>query len=282
MNNNPKKLITIRCSPSNDAKMNLMYLQEVGYLPADFAGYTRQDAFDSYLISFVLKGRGSITAKGTEYRLCEGQCLFTECNSERIFKCDTDEPWEMLWLHFNGNSAPYYYELFAHSEPCVFMPQSINDFASILFQIIANNGSETPNSEIINAKLITDIITKMISNPSVYGPVDTYRSQMKSVKDYIDIHFTEDINLDGISEAFYINKYYLTREFKKEYHETIFQHIINRRIEYAKELLLLTDKTIEEITFLSGFNDQSYFSRQFKKIVGITSLNYRRMKKNYR
>ncbi len=74
---------------------------------------------------------------------------------------------------------------------------------------------------------------------------------MKSVKEYVDNHFTESINLDKISSEFYMNKYYITREFKKEYGETIFQHIIRRRIDYAKELLATTNKTIDEISIFS-------------------------------
>lgn len=277
MNNNlTDKLIRIRNTPSASAANNLLYVQEAGCLPSRLAGKTHRIQIDSYLVFFVLKGQGCLTYDGVEYKVSEGNGVFIDCQNEHSYKCDPDDPWEVLWLHFNGNSAPYYYSLFQKKGCCIFIPQCMNDFVSIIYETIANNAHKTEETEIINSKLITDILTMILSNPSIHGPNEDYSCQMKSVKEYIDSHFTESINLDKLSEAFYMNKYYLTREFKKEYGETIFQHIIRRRINYARELLSSTDKTIEEIALLCGFNDQSYFSRQFKKMVGVSSLNYRK------
>ena len=275
-NNQSNKLIRIRNIPTVSAANNLLYVQEVGHLPSELAGKTQRKQIDSFLVIFVLKGSGYLRYDGAEYRVSEGQGIFIDCQKEHSYRCDPDDPWEVLWLHFNGNAAVYYYDLFQKKGCCIFFPQCIKDFVSIIYEIIANNAHKTNDTEIINSKLITDILTMILSNPGIHGPSDDYSYQMKSVKEYIDSHFTESINLDELSEAFYMNKYYLTREFKKEYGETIFQHIIRRRIDYAKNLLSTTDKTIEEIALLSGFNDQSYFSRQFKKMVGVSSLNYRK------
>lgn len=275
-NNQTNKLIRIRNTPTASAANNLLYVQEVGCLPSELAGRTQIKQIDSFLIIFVLKGTGYVRYDGAEYRVSEGKGVFIDCHTEHSYRCDPDDPWEVLWLHFNGNSAAYYYRLFQKKGFCIFFPHCIKDFISIIYEIIANNAHKTNDTEIINSKLITDILTMILSNPGIHGPSDDYSYQMRSVKEYIDSHFTKSINLDELSEAFYMNKYYLTREFKKEYGETIFQHIIGRRIDYAKNLLSSTDKTIEEIALLSGFNDQSYFSRQFKKIVGVSALAYRK------
>ena len=81
--------------------------------------------------------------------------------------------------------------------------------------------------------------------------------------------------MDELAQRFDISKYYLTREFKRAYGETIFQHIIGLRINYAKRLLRFTDKSVEEISVLCGFKDQSYFSKQFKKAENVTCLAFR-------
>ncbi|MDE6103821.1 MAG: AraC family transcriptional regulator, partial [Oscillospiraceae bacterium] len=109
---------------------------------------------------------------------------------------------------------------------------------------------------------------------------DKSKYKIFSVRDYLDKHFTDAINLDDLAERFYISKFYLTREFKKEFGITIIHYILNKRMEYAKELLTFTDKTVEEISEICGFNDQSYFSRQFKKSENITCMSYRKNNKN--
>lgn len=280
MNNiSQNKLIRIRNTPVSAVGKQLLHIQEVGFMPSVYAGTTRYNQIDSYLIAFVLNGEGYLSYNGVEQHLCEGQGLFIDCHKTNMFRCDKKNPWSMLWIHFNGVSAAYYYELFKSVYGTVFLPHSLSELKTIVYEIMANNAHKSENTEIINAKLITDILTIIISKPNVIGPVDIYSSQMKSIMEYIDSHFTENINLDEISKAFYINKYYLTREFKKEFGETIFQHIILKRINYAKELLASTDKSIEDIAHQSGFNDQSNFSRQFKKLEGVSAMAFRKNKK---
>lgn len=275
-----KKIIRLRSTPTKHTKNNLLYMQEVGILPSESAGYTKRKQIDSYLIILVDKGKGFIEINNTEYIMNKGQCAFIDCKIEHSYKCDKNDPWEVKWLHFNGISAKYYFDLFSKESCCVFTPRLINVLNAKVCEIITNNAHKNNKTEIINANLITDILTAILTNEVIPENGEKSVNQMKSVKEYIDNHFTESINLDKISSEFYMNKYYITREFKKEYGETIFQHIIRRRIDYAKELLATTNKTIDEISHLCGFNDQCYFSRQFKKIEGISSLNYRKNNKN--
>lgn len=270
------RLIRIRNTPVCAISKKLLHIQEVGFMPAQYASTTKRNQIDSYLIAFVLSGKGYLSYNDKEYSLSEGQGLFIDCHKPTGFRCDQNNPWSVLWINFNGVSASYYYEIFKSSYEIVFLPHSLGELKKLVYEVIANNSHKSVNTEIINAKLITDILTIVIAEPNVIGPVENYSAQMESVMEYIDTHFTENINLDEISTAFYINKYHLTREFKKAYGETIFQHIISRRINYAKELLASTDKSIEEIAHQCGFNDQSNFSRQFKKCEGLCALTYRK------
>lgn len=58
------------------------------------------------------------------------------------------------------------------------------------------------------------------------------------------------------------------------------QFILKIRIDRAKELLDFTDKSIANIAESSGFQDQNYFARIFKKITGVSPTQYRNSDKN--
>lgn len=58
------------------------------------------------------------------------------------------------------------------------------------------------------------------------------------------------------------------------------QFILKIRIDRAKELLDFTDKSIADIAESSGFQDQNYFARIFKKITGVSPSQYRNSDKN--
>ncbi|MGN1480959.1 AraC family transcriptional regulator [Porcipelethomonas sp.] len=280
-NSIPKKFIRIRNVPSEKTSNSLLYVQETGFLTSEHAGASKTNQINSFLFICVLDGKGIIELNGTPHNVSAGQCVFIDCKNPHSYRCDKNDPWELLWLHFNGISAQYYYSLFTEAKSrncCVFIPQNLENIKLILNKIIYNNAHKSDNTEIINAKLITDLLTSVITNYCIYEEDESekYTCKLSAVKDYLDNHFTESINLDKLSDIFYISKFYLTREFKKKYGITIIQYIINKRIEYAKELLRSTDKSIEEISEICGFNDPSYFSKQFKKNESITCLNYRK------
>lgn len=120
------------------------------------------------------------------------------------------------------------------------------------------------------------LLTQLLTFRSIRSEDNALRAKLQIILTYLNERFCTDITLDELSQKFYISKYYLAREFKKAYGETIFQHIIAMRINYAKRLLRFTDKSIDEIAELCGFHDQSYFTKQFKKAENMTCLAFRK------
>ena len=102
------------------------------------------------------------------------------------------------------------------------------------------------------------------------------RRDLQNMKDYIDLHFSEKLTLDSLAEAFYINKYYLTRVFREQFGITVNSYILQVRITRAKQLLRFSDLSIEKISQECGMNDANYFARMFKKIEGISPGEYRK------
>ena len=149
---------------------------------------------------------------------------------------------------------------------------------SAITEIIDINEAKDPNAEITTSKLLVDLLTLALTVNSSDQQFDSaLKQKLAAVHNYIDDHFSEDLSLEQLASKFYISKFYLTREYKKIYGKTIFQHIITARINYGKKLLRFSDKSVEEIAHLCGFNDQSYFARQFKKAENLTCFSYRKM-----
>ncbi|MBN1804416.1 MAG: helix-turn-helix domain-containing protein, partial [Sedimentisphaerales bacterium] len=112
----------------------------------------------------------------------------------------------------------------------------------------------------------------------VYSIQDKKRvSQIKPAIDYIRLHYDEPVTLNEIAKAAHLSVSRLSHVFKEQVGITIVDYITNVRIEYAKELLISTNKNCTEICFESGYNNQSYFTRTFKEIVGVTPKQFRDM-----
>lgn len=92
---------------------------------------------------------------------------------------------------------------------------------------------------------------------------------------YINENYAKDISLDELSRELNLSPYYLSKLFKEEVGVTFMEYLTNLKIERAKELLSESMLTMKEICVEIGYADPNYFSRIFKKTVGMTPTEFR-------
>jgi two-component system, response regulator YesN len=92
---------------------------------------------------------------------------------------------------------------------------------------------------------------------------------------YIQYHYDEKISLEDVAEQLHLSKHYLCSSFKKATGENMSLYINKLRIEKAKRMLLESDGRIKEIFEEVGYSNQQYFSKVFKKITGMTIMEYK-------
>ncbi len=98
---------------------------------------------------------------------------------------------------------------------------------------------------------------------------------IRTAKKYIEDHFDKDISLDDVSRVVNISPYYFSKVFKEESGLNFIEYLTNIRIDKAKELLENSNLSIKEICVSCGYTDPNYFSRSFKKNVGVTPTEYK-------
>lgn len=100
---------------------------------------------------------------------------------------------------------------------------------------------------------------------------------VEQIVNYFEDHYNEKISLDQIAENMYLSPFYISRIFKSETGDTPIRHLINIRLEKARELLESgSEGSIQEIAASVGYDDAYHFSKLFKKHYGITPSQARR------
>lgn len=100
----------------------------------------------------------------------------------------------------------------------------------------------------------------------------------KAVRDacgYMKAHILEMPDMEEIAACVGYTPYYFSKKFYKEMGVRVTDYIKTARIEYAKIMLLTTEKSIQEISDLLHFGTRSYFGKVFQEIVGVSPVNYR-------
>lgn len=112
------------------------------------------------------------------------------------------------------------------------------------------------------------------------GSEDEQESSNQSFQmicDYIHENFMKDISLQFLAKKYHLNASYLSNLFKKESGMTYSAYITDIRLNYASELLVKTELTINDIAEKSGFQNYVYFARLFKNKKGHTPTQYREL-----
>jgi two-component system response regulator YesN len=123
-------------------------------------------------------------------------------------------------------------------------------------------------------EIIRDFLKNIIAENSV-GRADNAEILIKKAVLYINDHCNKKISLEDISGYVGISKYYFSVLFKKEKDITFSSYLNSVRIDKAKQLLKNPQTTINDVVDEVGFNDAQYFSKTFKKYVGMTVTEYR-------
>lgn len=100
--------------------------------------------------------------------------------------------------------------------------------------------------------------------------------QLKEVLQYIHSYYRDDISLDDLTDIAHMSKEHLCRTFKKHTGYTPFSYLKHYRILQSCRLLQETNKKISEICTLCGFNNISYFNREFLETMNTTPSKYRK------
>lgn len=262
---------------SSEAKSIFLYMLEIGRMKEKKSRRIENENLNSFFFGIILDGKGTMTYKEHTFHLNAGSCVFIDCLEPHSYQSDKNNPWDMMFIHFAGGSSEEYYKLFDSTYVNAVRPDSIEPFKNILERIAEININSEPYTELITSKLITDLLTMLITfRYNEHDSNSKTLSTIKSIKEYIDENFTGEIYLDVLSEKFGINKFNITKEFKRTFGITISKYILFKRLSYSKHLLRFSDKSIEEISEICGFYDTSYFNKQFKASEDITPLKYRK------
>ncbi|MGM0209213.1 two-component system, response regulator YesN [Enterococcus sp. DIV0421] len=101
---------------------------------------------------------------------------------------------------------------------------------------------------------------------------------ISEIIDYINLHYPEKITLKSISENFYISPVYLSTFFKKKMNINFVDYLTDIRLKKAQEYLLTSCYSSSQISTLVGFDNPRYFTKVFKKKIGLTPIEFRKSK----
>ncbi|MBQ9713727.1 MAG: PocR ligand-binding domain-containing protein [Clostridia bacterium] len=98
----------------------------------------------------------------------------------------------------------------------------------------------------------------------------------ENIKKFIDENLHEGLTAEDICKNFFLNRQQLYAVFRENFNQSVKKYVLEKKILRAKQLLSTTNLSVTEIAEKTGFADYNNFIQRFKKITGVTPLQYRK------
>ena len=155
------------------------------------------------------------------------------------------------------------------------------DLASTINKLIKECMSTSITKDVLADLTLQELLIRIIQTQSVksidQGDFSNQNNAMAQVIEYIRKNLKEDINLKHLSDKACMSTTSFYRFFKRELGMSPIEFVLSEKIKYAKKLLKNQSIQINEVCYLSGFEDANYFIRLFKKHEGVTPKQYQLM-----
>jgi len=155
-----------------------------------------------------------------------------------------------------------------------------------IFQdILALYHQKSPLFEVYIKGKLFELMAQVLQCSKQFGlktDKNSKRKNMDSIKailSYLKKNYNEDLSLATVAKRFNYSTNYFSRLFKEQTGKTFLEYVNEYRIQRASEMLIFSDDMITDIAMEVGFNNLSYFIRQFKRFHGCSPVQFRKQLK---
>ena len=241
---------------------------------------------DFYEINCVLKGSGVFYLDGDEYETTPGTVTLVNVNDLHNIVRQSSDYYERAYVYITESY------LKAHSTPTTDLTACFRHYGEPVSRVIRIDPDELAaaisrlderpgkgyGDDIIYEQHFLELMIMLnkasLSDANGITPESsTVPKLIGDVMNYIGTHLDADLSLDALASQFFINKYYLSREFKKHMRVNLHEYTLTKRLIKSKELLREYGNA-KKVYHMCGFKSYTHFLRCFRKEFDMTPREF--------
>ncbi|MBQ8254289.1 MAG: AraC family transcriptional regulator [Clostridia bacterium] len=231
---------------------------------------------DKYIIHYVREGKGYFECGGKKYTLTKGQSFLIVPGQLVNYYPDEKEPWKYTWVDFTGIEARKLLSYCSLSEENPIAEKEIPELDRLFREASDRFVTDSHADVCRNIGYFRLIFSIYIKHYPAVNSKSVGELLITRAAEFIENNYRrQELNIDMIAEYLSVNRVTLHRKFVDELKVSPGKYIIDLRIKKACMLLSNSNYSVKTVAYSTGFSDQLYFSKVFKKLVGTTPTEYR-------
>lgn len=260
---------------SSEKKFKNLHLCFCGYCKCDPLYSFGPAVRPNYIIYYILEGKGIYKAGGKIYELTAGEGFLIEPEEVVFHQADSIEPWSYLWIGFAGEAAEDYLKCIGlNDDNLVFRTSKASELEAIVKKMI-ENGTSSMADQFCREGLLYEFFGILAKDMEVKKKEDENKYVNRAIE-YIQNNYFNPVKISDIAEYVRINRSYLYVLFRRTLGISPQEYLTNCRFARARDLLLLTDLSVEGVAYSCGYVDAMVFSKMFKQKNGTTPSKFRK------
>lgn len=263
----------------NNTLMNDLFIHSLGYFPQAYFHYiSRPNGCIEHILIYCVKGEGWFCIDNNTVSLVSNQFVILEQNTPHKYGASNHDPWSIYWFHFKGYKSDLFSSYFNKvitienkRNGTIFIDifNEIYDTLDYSFDLQALLYTNLSFGYLVGTVLLNNFKPKNVKNKR-YGT-----SIVNLATHYMNDNIDKKLKLEEIASHFDLSVSYFYRLFNDSMKVAPMEYFNQLKIHKACSLLENTSRNIHDISYSLGIDDPYYFSRLFKKIVGIPPIQYR-------
>jgi len=258
------------------------YPTAFGYYPSAGGHRMARLEHNDNLLIYCTAGYGTVELGSQTLGVGPGDALLLPRGSHHRYQADTNHPWTIYWIHFEGALAEKFIVNVRGGKH--FLPVlSIGTHARLIADfetLIETRKTGYNRRSFVHA---ANVLRQMLSYLSAVAPVVQAKQQHNMDLDGIHALMEEKLHgqleLATLARHANLSKYHFSNKYKALTGRSPIQHFLHLKMERACYLLDISGISIKDVSRTLGYEDSYYFSRLFKKIIGVAPRQYRNLKR---
>ena len=250
----------------------------LGYYPNAVGHRMERQRHDDNLIIYCTEGSGFLRTEAWEGEVRAGEVILLPQGTEHFYASDPKTPWTLFWVHFQGASTGIFLQYlgFRESRPVTNAGVSPGLMAAFTNLMEVRRTGYSTRAFINASNQLRHIFSQMALEISAQRGQGRGGFELSQVQAFMRDNIDQPLNLDQMAATVHMSKFHFSKRYKAMTGYSPVKHFQNMKIEHACSLLDSSDLTVSAIADQLGYDDPLYFSRLFRKTIGVSPRSYRK------